>query len=54
MFSLFQLNNILIVTWLHPLELKYRFLLQKNYLMYTHYFSVLKDPVNVVQTLHQQ
>ena len=33
--------------WLQPLELTYLYLLQKNYLMYMHYFLYLKGPVNV-------
>ena len=33
--------------WLQPLELTYLYLLQKNYLMYMHYFLYLNGLVNV-------
>ena len=44
MFTLFVTEYFLI--WLQPLELTYLYL-QKNYLMYMHYFLYLKGPVNV-------
>ena len=33
--------------WLQPLELTYLYLLQKNDLMYMHYFCISKGPINV-------
>ena len=45
MFTPFVTDYFLI--WLQPLELTYLYLLQKNYLMYMHYFLYLKGPVNV-------
>ena len=45
MFTLFVTEYFLI--GLQPLELTYLYLLQKNYLMYMHYFVYLKGPVSV-------
>ena len=47
MFTLYVTEYFLI--WLQPLELTYIlvYLLQKNDLMYMHYFLYLKGPVNV-------
>ena len=44
-FTLFATEYFLI--WLQPLKLAYLYLLQKNYLMYMHYFLYLKVPLNV-------